>query len=179
MEPIERAPEEIRALHDEIAQAQPAPGSESSPHPLPPGADPVAYALREVARLRQEVERARTASRPDPPAQVSWVPRASVYAGEAGSVVVLEIPGVARSDVAVTVANGELVIRGERKLPRLEDGLKPIAIEQSWGVFERRFPMPAWCTPDGISARCSNGVLEIGLARKTEAIASEIQIEVG
>ena len=120
MQPIERALEEIRALHDEIAEARHPDGGAQAPQAPPPGTDPVAYALREVARLRQEVEQTRAASRPEPPTPVTWVPRASIYAGDAGSEVVLEIPGVARQDVEVTVAGGELVVRGERKLPELD-----------------------------------------------------------
>jgi len=179
MQPTERVLEEIRALQDEITRAQrPQDGPLTLPAPIA-GTDPVAYALREIARLRREVEQSRATSRPDSPAPVSWVPRASVYAGDAGSVIVLEIPGVLRKNVAVTVAGGELVVRGERRLPELEDGLEPVVVEQSWGVFERRFPVPAWCKPETISARCSNGVLEIGLARGTESAASEVQIEVG
>jgi HSP20 family protein len=175
MRPIERTLEEIRALHEQLTRSL---GPEAEPsESLPADVDPVAYALSEVSRLRETVERTCAADRSEQP--VPWVPRASVYAGEAGSKIVLEIPGVARTDVSVTVTGGELVVCGERRPPAVEDGLKPIVVEQARGPFERRFPIPSWCTPESISARCAHGLLEIRMTRAGERSPVEFEIEIG
>jgi len=177
MPPIEQALEEIRALHEQITRSL---GPEAAPQvvqPPPAGRDPVARVLQEVARLRQAVERSCSVNQSEEP--VAWVPRASIYAGEAGSKIVLEIPGVTRQDVSITVTGSELVVRGRREPSEAESGLNPIVVEQSWGAFERRFPMPAWSTPESISARCAHGLLEIAMVRGGESTPVEFQVEIG
>lgn len=177
MPPIEQALEEIRALHDQITRSLGPDAPLQSVQPPAAGRDPVARVLQEVARLRQAVERSCSANESEEPA--AWVPRASIYAGEGGSKIVLEIPGVTRQDVTITVAGSELVVRGQRVPTDAESGLKPIVVEQSWGAFERRFPVPAWCTPESISARCAHGLLEITLIRGGESTPVEFQVEIG
>ncbi len=177
MESIEQALEEIRALHEQLTN-QPAP--EITPQmfqPFPPGIDPVSYAIQEVVQLRQAVQRTDEPPRDGPTA--NWVPRASVYSGENGSKIVVEIPGVSKKDVAVTVSGGQLIVRGERMPGRVGHDLRPVVVEQSWGSFERRFSLPSWCTAETISARCTNGVLEIDIARGNENRGVEFQVDIG
>ena len=57
--------------------------------------------------------------------------------------------------------------------------LRPVVVEQSWGSFERRFSLPGWCTAETISARCTNGVLEIEIARGNENHGVEFQVDIG
>jgi HSP20 family protein len=174
MRPIERALEQVRALHDEIERLrEPAVATDVSA--LPPGVDPVAYALQEVARLRLAVEQNRGAAGPSP--ETPWVPAASVYAGDERSEIVLELPGVDREDVSVRVIGRELVVRGERRPPAPHGRLEPILLEQAWGAFERRFPLPGWCTAESVSARCTHGLLEIRLAGGRSTMA-EVQIDI-
>jgi HSP20 family protein len=177
MPPIEQALEEIRALHEQITRSLGPDAALQSVQPPPAGRDPVARMLQEVARLRQAVERTCAANQSEEP--VAWVPRASIYGGEAGSKIVLEIPGVTRQDVSIIVTGSELVVRGKREPSDAECGLKPIVVEQFWGAFERRFPVPAWSTPESISARCTHGLLEITLARGGESTPVEFQVEIG
>jgi len=177
MPPIEQALEEIRALHEQITRSLGPDVGVQPAQPPPAGRDPVARVLQEVARLRQAVERSCAENRSEEP--VAWVPRASIYAGEAGSKIVLEIPGVSRQNVSITVTEGELVVRGRREPFEAESGLKPIVVEQPWGTFERRFPVPAWSTPESIAARCAHGLLEIALIRRGERTPVEFQVEIG
>jgi HSP20 family protein len=137
--------------------------------------DPVAYALQEVARLRLAVEQNRGAAGPIP--ETPWVPAASVYAGDDYSEIVLELPGVGKDDVSVRVIGRELVVRGERRPPTSHGRLEPILIEQSWGAFERRFPLPGWCTSESVSARCTHGLLQIRVAGD-RSTTSEVQIDI-
>jgi HSP20 family protein len=177
MPPIEQALEEIRALHEQITRSLGPDAALQAVQPPPAGRDPVARVLHEVARLRQAVERTCAENRSEEP--VAWVPRASIYAGEAGSKIVLEIPGVFRQNVSITVTGSELVVRGKREPLDAESGLKPIIVEHSWGTFERRFPVPAWSTPESICARCAHGLLEIFMVRGGESTPVEFQVDIG
>ncbi len=176
MQPVERVIEDIRGLEERIARSGGEDGARRAAGLLSAGTNPLAYALEEVARLRQIVEGPRPAT--DRQAAEPWVPRVSVYAGDASSKVLLEVPGVVRDDISVTLTGSELVVRGERRPSPLAESLEPVLVEQVWGAFERRFQVPDWCTPQSISARCSNGVLEIDLTRKSDAPAA-VRIEIG
>jgi HSP20 family protein len=176
MRPIDQAFEEIRALHEQVTRT---PAPEVTPRmfqPFPPGTDPVSYAIEEVAELRRALEQ--TAEKAEKPQATSWVPRASVYAGESGAKFVVELPGISRDDVVVTVNGGQLIVRGERKPASIDGSLQPMVVEQSIGAFERRFALPGWCQVDTISARCANGVLEIDIARQPED-GTDYKVQVG
>jgi len=178
MQPIEQALKELRTLHEQLNNA---PAPEFGPHafiPFPAGPDPVAYAIDEVAHLKRLLDELETTPRSEPQA-AQWSPRASVFAGENSVTIAVELPGVAKEDVAVTASSGELTIRGERKPVSMKDGLQPLIVEQPFGAFERRFPMPAWASCERISARYTLGVLEIALTRGADTAAGEFSVEIG
>lgn len=176
METIEQAFQEVCKLHEQITQ-MPAP--EIGPQaflPFPPGIDPVAFAIEEVSQLKQMYENGRT-MRPQAP-QVSWIPRACIYASDCGVLFLVELSGVAKEDVSVSVTSGEMIVRGQRRAPAVDSSLKPVMVEHAWGAFERRFPVPPWCTPEKIRARYAQGVLEISLSRLEEAGSGEFHVEI-
>jgi len=178
MQPIEQALKEVRALHEQLTQA---PAPEIGPHsflPFPAGQDPVAYAIDEVTRLKQFVEQTQT-KRQEDSQTAQWMPRASVFAGESSVSLMVELPGVDKADVAITVCSGELTVRGQRKPTTTENGLQPVMVEQPWGAFERRFPLPAWANSDHIKASYSLGVLKIVVTRGADAVAGEFRVEIG
>jgi HSP20 family molecular chaperone IbpA len=172
MHDLAQALKDVCRLHEQVAQL---PAPEIGPQhflPFPPGVDPVAFAIHEVGQLKQLVE-----SRAQMPAPPQWIPRASVFSGDTAIRYLVELPGVQREDVSVVAVQGELVVRGQRPQPA-DPNLKPMLVEQPWGTFERRFALPAWCTPDGISARYSQGVLEITLSRNEDSMG-EFRVQVG
>ena len=178
MQPIEQALKELRTLHEQLHNA---PAPEIGPHaflPFPTGPDPVAYALDEVAHLKRFLEELESAPQQEPQS-AQWSPRASVFAGESNVTISVELPGVAKEDVTVTATSGELTVRGERKPVSTKKGQQPLMVEQFWGAFERRFPLPAWASSERITARYTLGVLEIDLTRGAETAAGEFRVEIG
>lgn len=178
MQTIEQAYKEICRLHEQLTQA---PAPEIGPQsffPFPPGVDPVAFALEEVAQLKQMFEGAQAARQQPTQEQVSWIPRASVFASDSSFLYQVEIPGVMKEDVSVVMASGELVVRGQRRQPAADASLKPVCVEQPWGNFERRFPAPPWCNPEKIHAKYSHGLLEISLTRQEGGSFGEFRVEI-
>lgn len=176
MQTIEQAYKEICRLHEQLAQA---PAPEIGPQsflPFPPGVEPVAFAIEEVAQLKQMFEAAQSVRQHVH--EPAWTPRASVFASESSVLFQVELPGVAKEDVSVTVASGELLVRGQRRQPDPEASLKPVVVEQPFGSFERRFPAPPWCNPEKIRAKYSHGVLEISLTRQDEGNLGEFRVEI-
>jgi len=176
MRPIDKALQDVRELHQQLLQTSAPEVRPQSFLPSPQQTDPVAYAIEEVARLRRVIEASRGSAESVSP--VGWVPNASVYSSESQVLYQVEIPGTAREDLTVSVAAGELIVRGQRS-PGVDPQLRPVSVEQGWGPFERRFPVPAWARPDTVKARCERGMLEVKLSRVDLDSTGEFRVEIG
>ncbi len=188
MQTIDQAFQEVCRLHEQLAHA---PAPEIGPQaflPFPPGVNPMAYAIEEVAQLKRLCEGAQAGFDPTQQQsqqqqqqhpQVTWVPRANIHASETNLLFHVELPGVSKEDVSVTVSQGELIVRGQRRAATHDASLKPMFVEQPYGSFERRFPCPPWCDPEKIQAKYSHGVLEIQLTRLDEGNRGEFRVNIG
>lgn len=76
-----------------------------------------------------------------------------------------ELPGVKEDDVELTIDDGVLTLRGEKKSAR-EDKERGYS-ERSYGSFERRITLPSNVDADQCSAEFKDGVLTVTLP-KTE-----------
>ena len=82
--------------------------------------------------------------------------------------VTAELPGLDEKDVQVELANGTLVIRGEKKT-ETEDKDRLFS-ERTYGRFERRIPVED-VQEDKISAAFKNGVLTVTMPKSPRATA--------
>jgi HSP20 family protein len=85
-----------------------------------------------------------------------------------------ELPGVAEEDIEVTVHNGMLFIRGERKP---EEGRRYLYNGRTYGRFERVVSLPEAVNTDDVQATLSNGVLRIDLPKSPEAKPKRITLK--
>lgn len=89
-----------------------------------------------------------------------------------------ELPGVEEKDVKLTLADGVLTIRGEKKQEREEKKDDYYLAERSFGSFERSLRLPEGVDDTQVSAHFDKGVLKIVAPKKPEAVKSERQIEI-
>ena len=89
-----------------------------------------------------------------------------------------ELPGVDEKDVSVTVANGMLTIRGEKKQQKEEKTENYYLAERSYGAFERSLRLPDSIDDTKVEAKFDKGVLKVTAAKKPEAIKAERNIEI-
>ena len=80
--------------------------------------------------------------------------------------VTAEIPGVAERDIDVSVADGMLVIKGEKREEKEEKSGRNTITERSYGAFQRMFNLPRDADGNNIEARFENGVLTVHVPRK-------------
>ena len=173
MEAVSQALDEVKDLYRKVV-GQPVPKiDEGSFIGFPPGVDPLNYAIEEVRQIKQLSEQ--MASRPGP---VTWVPHADTYATRDAFLVRLEIAGVSGDDLKVLVVGGECVIAGKRTLPEMGDEMRPLAVERPWGPFERRFALPPGSHPDKVTARLTDGVLEVRVAVDGNGVPKEMKVDV-
>ena len=92
-------------------------------------------------------------------------PLLDVYETDNTIVASLDLPGVEKKDVEVSVSNGFLTISGERKNISGEGGIWQ---ETSFGTFKRTFELTEAVVEDKIKAQFKNGVLKISLPKAEE-----------
>ncbi len=85
----------------------------------------------------------------------------------------VDAPGMTEKDIEVTVHEGDLIIRGERKVEKKENGF-----DSRWfGRFEERIHLPAGVDPAKVEATLVGGVLKIVLPKAPEAMPMRVAIK--
>jgi HSP20 family protein len=100
-----------------------------------------------------------------------WIPAMDVFEDDKTVKLSLEIPGMEKKDIDVSLDDGVLVVRGERKLEHEEKKDGYAQIERRFGSFERRFLLPAYVDQASVNATCKEGILEIVLKKTPQAKA--------
>jgi HSP20 family protein len=96
------------------------------------------------------------------PASRAWAPAVDVFSRGDDLVVRAELPGVdPEKDVDISVADGVLRIRGERRSEQRREGANYFRMETSYGAFERAIPLPDGIKLDEIKAVHKHGILEV------------------
>jgi len=85
-----------------------------------------------------------------------------------------DVPGMAEKDVEITIHNGMLFIRGERKP---EEGRHFVYDGRAYGRFERVLTLPDGVSTEEVQANLSNGVLHLSLSKKPDAKPRKIEIK--
>lgn len=89
-----------------------------------------------------------------------------------------DLPGVEEKDVDVSVADGVLTLKGERRTEKETKETKLHRVERSFGTFERVMSLPADIDEAKISASFKKGVLTVTLPKKPAAKKSTKKISV-
>jgi HSP20 family protein len=106
------------------------------------------------------------------------VPDIDVKDSSKALVIEAELPGVAEKDLSVTLANGVLTIKGEKRSEREEKEDNYYLSERSFGSFERSLALPDTADEAKIEARFEKGVLSVTVPKKPEAVRAEKKIEI-
>lgn len=113
------------------------------------------------------------------PASSAWSPLADVSETDTAYVVKLDLPEVKTEDVKVSVRDGILSIRGERKYEKSTENEKLHLRERSVGSFSRSFSLPKDADGENVSAAYVNGTLTVTVLKRPEVQPKEIEIRVG
>jgi HSP20 family protein len=109
----------------------------------------------------------------------SWVPSVDIYETEKHDLVLrAELPGMAREDIDVTVENGTVVLKGEKKFDAEVKEENYRRIERAYGTFHRSFTLPNTVDATKVAAEYKHGVLTITLPFKEEAKPRTINVAV-
>lgn len=89
-----------------------------------------------------------------------------------------DLPGIEQKDIDLSLRNGSLFIRGERKHAVEEKKKNYYRAERSYGAFSRGIPLPCEVDENRIDARFENGVLTVRLPKSPAAKESERKISI-
>jgi HSP20 family protein len=109
----------------------------------------------------------------------TWVPPVDIFQSSDHELVLkAELPEMAREDIDITVENGTLTIKGEKK-PSADVSQEQFHhIERRFGTFSRSFSLPQTVDTGKVSAEYKHGVLTIRLPLREEAKPRQIRVEV-
>ena len=106
------------------------------------------------------------------------VPQLDVRENTDSMCIEIELPGVEEKDISVTLANGVLTIKGEKKQEKEDKGENYHMSERSFGSFQRSLRLPELIDESKVEAKFDKGVLKVTAAKKPEAVKAERRIEI-
>jgi len=89
----------------------------------------------------------------------------------------LEVPGMESEDFDLSVVDGYLLIRGEKKVQHEQKEGRYYALECAYGRFERTLPLPAAVDENKTQAKYKRGILSVRLPKTKAGAARRIKIE--
>jgi HSP20 family protein len=108
----------------------------------------------------------------------AWSPAVDVYEDENEFVLKVELPGINRDDVKVSVNENTLSVSGERRVENEDKRDNYHRIERSYGQFYRSFTLPPNINTEAIGAQFKDGILRLSLPKKEEAKPKQIEVKV-
>jgi HSP20 family protein len=88
-----------------------------------------------------------------------------------------ELPGINPENLDISVIEGKLIIRGERKIEEEDQKTSYHRREREAGIFRRTISLPMKVDSGKVSASIKNGVLTITLPKSEEAIPRRITVK--
>jgi HSP20 family protein len=139
--------------------------------------------FREFERMRRDMDRfwdsfLEGGLRRRPEEGMEWTPSLDVAETKNQLVVKAEVPGMDPKDIDISLSDGVLTIKGERKQEKEEKEEDYHLIERSYGTFSRSIRLPKEVQRDKISASYKDGVLKVTLPKSEEAKKKEVKIKV-
>jgi HSP20 family protein len=104
-----------------------------------------------------------------------YVPETDIFETDEALTVVVEMPGVSKTNVDVSLENDVLSVEGRIELSKYA-GMEPVYTEYAVGNFARRFTISGKIDRDRIAADVADGVLTLTLPKVKEAQPRRIPI---
>jgi HSP20 family protein len=107
------------------------------------------------------------------------LPRTNIEEKENGYVFKLEMPGLSKKDIEVSVEDDKLTVKGERTEEKAEkngEGDRVLRREIRSTRFERSFSLGNEIDQENIKARMEDGVLTVTLAKKAEKLGRKVDV---
>lgn len=107
-----------------------------------------------------------------------WSPAVDVAQDKDNVYVAIELPGMKREEIDLSLHEGVLTITGERKQEKKEGEGETFREERYYGRFHRSVTLPTEVDGDKVKASYRDGVLEVELPKAEAAKPKQIDVKV-
>jgi HSP20 family protein len=107
-----------------------------------------------------------------------WTPAVDILEKEDEYLVKVELPGVNKDDVKITLESNILTVKGEKHQEQEEKNQSYHRLERTHGSFQRSFTLPTTVRNDKIDATFKDGVLSVVLPKAEESKPRTIEVKV-
>ncbi|MDQ6621972.1 MAG: Hsp20/alpha crystallin family protein [Verrucomicrobiota bacterium] len=106
-----------------------------------------------------------------------WTPALDIYQTNDDIVALVELPGMRKDDIEISLHDGMLTISGERK-SETPEGEEAAHSERFVGKFRRSISLPTRVDASKVNATYKDGILTVTLPKAEEAKPKQIQVNV-
>lgn len=110
-------------------------------------------------------------------AACDWAPAVDIKEEPDHFIIYADLPGVDPKDIEITMEQGVLTLKGQRAAEAKEETEKFRRLERVRGTFLRRFSLPDTVDANKISAKSTQGVLEVVVPKRSTAPSRKIAVE--
>ena len=104
-----------------------------------------------------------------------WSPALDLYQSTDNIVAVVELPGMRKEEIEISLHDGALTISGERKRES-NNGDNAERTERYIGTFRRSIALPTRVNANKVSATYRDGILTVTLPKAEEVKPKQIQV---
>jgi len=106
-----------------------------------------------------------------------WAPAFDISETEKEYVITGEIPGIDAKDIDITLTEGILTVKGEKKQENEEKEENYHRVERHYGSFQRSFRIPEKVKTDELNATYSDGILKLSLPKAEMSEVKKIEVK--
>ncbi len=127
--------------------------------------------------LEDQLERVFSGRAPAACARDGWTPAVDLRETEEAYVLEADLPGLKKEDIAVTVVDDVVTLKGARKWEHEGKAKGYQRVERSYGAFERSFRIADGIDAGKVEAQFQDGVLNVTLPKPEEAKPKQIEVK--
>ena len=107
-----------------------------------------------------------------------WAPAVDIREDKECFLVIADLPGVEKENMHISLEKNILTLKGSRSYEQrdIQEGFS--RVERSLGQFHRQFTLPQIADESKISAKYKNGILEISIPKKEQAMEKRIDVQI-
>jgi HSP20 family protein len=106
-----------------------------------------------------------------------WIPAFDIAENDKEYIVSAELPGIDIKDVEISISDGILTVKGEKKHEKEDKGENYHRIERLYGSFHRSFRIPGKVESDKVDASYRDGILKVLLPKAEGNETKKIEIK--
>ena len=110
--------------------------------------------------------------------KAEFVPSVNIIAENDSALLEIELPGLKKEEIDITVDNGTLTISGEKKSRAGDENINFLRVERRYGTFSRSFTIPDSYDVKEIKASFTDGVLKLVIPRKPDATPKKLSVSI-